>query len=115
MLARILLADCWKTALTAACACVSPSGREWERKLALGILRWSGSFSPGEKVRIRVFNSLLAYLYERVESKRCISRNVRSPKRCSRQEGYAGETSSSGKGQAWERKRIARCGPESAG
>ena len=54
---------------------------------------------------MRVFNSLLAYLYERVESKRCSGRNVRSPKRCSRQEGYAGETSSSGKGQAWERKR----------
>ena len=30
-------------------ACVSPSGREWERKLALGILRWSGSFSPGRR------------------------------------------------------------------
>src|SRR5438094_3257976 len=48
---------------------------------------------------------LLSDLYERMESKRCIGRNVRSPKRCSRQEGYAGETSSSGKGQAGERKR----------
>ena len=54
-------------------------------------------------------------LYERMESKRCIGRNVRSPKRCSCQEGYAGETSSSGKGKAWERKKIARCSPESAG
>jgi len=45
------LAQIFPSALTAACACVSPSGREWKRNLLLCIAPESGSFSLGKKAK----------------------------------------------------------------